>query len=439
MNTSFGRIVVGTLIVVFAVTNSICVGDDWTRFLGPNGTATDSSASIPSTWNLSENMAWQVGLPGFGSSSPIVVGDRVFVTCYSGFGLDPEAPGNAADLRRHLVCLDRLSGQLLWDKPILSEHEEDPYQGFIREHGYASSTPASDGHRLFVLFGKSGLYAFDLDGNVLWHKNLGTFSDPAKWGDGCSPVLYKNLVIINVGNVGRALVALQQDNGEEAWRIDDERFGNSWSTPILVELPERTELVLNIPSQVIGIDPDSGKLLWHATSPVTQTTCASLAQHEGIVFVMGGRDGKAAAIRCGGSGDVTETHTVWTQPLRAGIGTPLVSDGLLYWHSNRVATCADCATGTEVFRERMPSIATPAPERRGPAGDYASAIRAGDKIILLSRDGYAVVIACDREFKVLGIGEFGDDPGPFNATPALDGDQMFVRSNRAIYCVSQRD
>ncbi len=408
--------------------------DDWTRFLGPNGSGIAAGKAVPSSWSLTENMPWKADLPGFGSSSPIVVDGKVLVTCYSGYGLDAQQPGDIKNLVRSLVCFDAASGKQLWKSDVAASPDEDPYKGFITEHGYASSTPTSDGQHVFCFFGKTGVVAFDLEGKQLWTKHLGDFSDPAKWGDGSSPVLVGDLLIVNAGIVGHKIVALKKSTGEQVWQVENDGFTNTWSTPVLAEVDGHTELVFSIPQKIFAVDPASGKELWFVESPITNTVCPSLAYAQGVVYAMGGRGGLGIAVRCGGKGDVTSTHLAWSAPLQAGIGTPIAVGGRLVWSSRGIVTCVDCSTGAEVYKERIGAAEQPG-QRRGPAGDYASAVASGDHIIVIPRNGQAVVVKTGDRYEQVGTGKFGDDPGPFNATPAISEGRMFVRTNRALYCI----
>jgi outer membrane protein assembly factor BamB len=414
--------------------------EDWTRFRGPNGSGIASTSFETTAWSDKENVKWKIDLPGYGSSSPIVVGDQVIVTCYSGYGLDVKEPGEMENLTRHLLSFDRQTGKELWRKDIKSTEEEDLYKGFISEHGYASSTPASDGQHVFAFFGKSGVFAFDMKGNQVWQKNLGNFSDPAKWGDGSSPIVYQDLVIVNAGIVGHKLVALKKSDGSVAWELEDEQFTNCWSTPILVKTGDREELVVSMPGQIIGLNPATGEKLWNAKSPIERTVCASLAEEKGVVFAMGGQGGVGIAIRCGGQGDVSETHKVWEAPLRAGIGTPVVVDGKLYWSSSGMAFCASCVDGKEVFKERLKAESAQPPsdgKRRGPAGDYASPIVIGNKIIIFSRNGSSAILNASDKLDVVAMNSMGEDTSLFNATPAFANGNLFVRSNKALYCIGK--
>src|SRR5262249_11294172 len=158
---------------------------DWPNFRGPNSSGISEEKNLPTKWSDTENLAWKTDLPGPGSSSPVIWGDKVFVTCYSGYGLDAKNPGDAANLDRHLICVDRKTGKILWDKETKAKQPEARYTGgYITLHGYASSTPAIDGERIYVFHGKSGVLAYDLDGNEQWQADVGGGTN--NWGSGSS-------------------------------------------------------------------------------------------------------------------------------------------------------------------------------------------------------------------------------------------------------------
>ncbi len=256
--------VVTAIVCMYA---AIGVAADWPGFRGPAGAAVSDETSLPTTWSDTENLAWKTELPGPGSSSPVTWKDRVFVTCYTGYGLDRENPGNQDDLSRVLVCLNLENGQILWQTPVKARLPEDPYSGFITEHGYASSTPATDGERVYVFYGKSGALAFDMEGHQLWQTDVGTGSAFMAWGSGTSPLLYKDLVILNANAESNSIVALNKSSGEKVWESPADAATASWSTPILATTAEgKQELVLNVPYELWGMDPDTGKLLWFVTA-----------------------------------------------------------------------------------------------------------------------------------------------------------------------------
>ncbi len=195
------------LIVVLLLCGTVAVAEDWSRFRGPDGAGISADAAIPVTWNESENLKWKTPLPGAGSSSPIVVGDRIFVTSFSGEG---------QSLERQLVCIDRKDGAIQWTQSVVAEQPEDAYQGYLKEHGYASSTPVSDGNSVFAFFGKSGVIAFDLDGTQLWKVSVGKESSNRRWGSAASLTLYKDTVIVNASEESQSVRALDKATGKEA-------------------------------------------------------------------------------------------------------------------------------------------------------------------------------------------------------------------------------
>ena len=428
-----------TFLLVTLATSLIVDAEDWTRFRGPNGSGISDSSNVPVEWSPGNNMKWSIDLPGKGSSSPIILGDRVYITSYTGYGLDKENPGKPADLVRHLLAIDRKTGEEIWRASVNSDNEEDPYKGFIQEHGYASSTPVTDGEHIFVLFGKTGMVAFDMDGNQVWKTHLGNNSDPYKWGDGSGAALHGDLVIVNAGIVGHQIVALNKSDGSIAWSIEDPKFTNCWSTPILVTIDGRDEMVFSMPGKILAVDPASGEQLWEAESPITQTVCGSLCEKDGVVFAMGGQEGNAVAVRCGGTGDVTNSHTVWNGKLRAGIGTPLVIGDIMYWESAGIAYAASCSSGEYVYKERLPIEESSDAKRgrRSPAGDYASPIAVENKVYMLTRKGGLYVINAGSAFELVAQNDFAGDESLFNATPAVSNGDLFVRSEHKLYCIGK--
>lgn len=391
--------------------------------------------AIPTEWSAEKNLKWKADLVGKGTSSPIVSGDRVYVTCYTGYGLSAEEPGNPEDLVRHLLAFDRKTGDELWRASVPSAGQEDPYRGFIQQHGYASSTPTTDGEHVFVLFGKSGLFAFDRDGNQLWQTSLGTDSDPAKWGDGTSPILYENLVVVNAGILGHQFVAVDKSNGKIAWTIEDESFTNCWSTPTVVETGRGAELLFQVPLNVIAVQPTTGEKLWTAKSPLDDSTCGSIITKNGNAYLMGSRAGRAMALKCGGTGDVTDSNTLWETRLRSGICTPVIVGDQMYWTSGGIFFAAKLEDGEYVYKERLPRIG--GPTGGFPNSDYSSPIAVGERIILFTRNGESYVIQPGKEFQIIGHNAaFADDNSAFSATPAASNGELFVRSEKHLYCIA---
>ncbi len=412
-------IVVCLSIVLFA-------GADWPEFRGPGGSGVSDDTGLPLTWSATENIAWKTPLPGFGASSPITLGGEIFLTCYSGYGLDKDEPGQLEGLMHHVVCLERGSGKILWDSSSKGRMPDREYGGYITMHGYASGTPITDGKAVYAFFGRSGVLAYGLDGELLWDANVG--DETHGWGSATSPILAGELVIVNASVESESIVALDKATGKEVWRAEGIR--RSWSTPALVDLPgAKQELVVSMQGKVLGYDPATGKQLWECAG-VNDYVCPAVVAHEGVVYVSGGRRPYTVAIRAGGRGDVTDTHVVWELKKATKVPTPLVHEGLLYWVNNQaVAFCVEADTGKVVYEQRL--------KVRG-GGDkvYASLVLADGKLYAVSRVGGTLVLAAGDELRQLAHNELGD-ASVFNATPVVSDGQLLLRSNRFLYCIGK--
>ena len=386
----------------------------WAQFRGPGGQGLSAEKGLPLRWSASEGLIWKAALPGAGTSSPIVVGDRVLLTGYS---------GNAGSLGLHVLCLNRADGKQVWKQDVTPKLPEQ--ESIREEHGWASSTLAADGERIYAFFGKSGVFAFDHAGKQLWRADVG--SGLNGWGSANSPVLYKDLVIINASVESESLVALDRRTGKEVWRAGE--IKESWNTPIVVNLPGgRTELVVAVFGKVLGVDPANGQQLWSCNTDIPWYMVPSLVAHEGVVYCIGGRTGGALAIRCGGRGNVTETHRVWTGRKGSNVSSPVLQDGYLYWahESLGIAYCVEAATGKVRYEERLPARAQ----------FYASSVAGDGKIYHISRDGKTFVLAAGPRFEVLATNDL--ERGVYNASPALAGGRLFLRSERALYCLGAK-
>jgi outer membrane protein assembly factor BamB len=447
------------IVCLVAVANA----SDWPRFRGPNGTGVSpDDAPTPTNWTDTENVKWSLDLPGPGSSCPIVVGDKIFVTCWTGYGLSREEPGDQAQLKRHLICVNRADGKILWDREVDPYLPEDNYGGMFAEHGYTSHTPVSDGEKVFVFFGKTGVVAFDMEGKQLWQTSVGTESDPRDWGSASSPILYKNLVIVPANAESHALIALDKETGKEAWKQEAQGFEGTWGSPILVDAGDgKQEIVTAVPNELWGFNPETGKLSWYVTNLGGDSCSTSAITSDGLVYLVGGRDGGTVAVKPGGSGDVTSSNIVWSTNLQGGIGTPVLHDGKIYSISREVVTCIDAKTGEEVFKKRLeaPVVeeadepAAPAEGenqgggrggRRGGRGggfmnqSYSSPVVADGKMYFVTRAGLVYVFSLDSEFEQVAVNRFGNDEADFSATPAISDGEIFIRSSKKLYCVAEK-
>ena len=446
------------------------VAADWPGFRGTRGGVADDK-DLPVQWSK-DNFLWKVKLPGPGTSSPITTGDKVIVTCYTGYGLtagkgfggfgggkggkggfgkggfgkgkggfgkggfgrSPEDTAAQKKLKLVVLCLDRTRGEVLWQKEVEPKLPETPHTGMMREHGYASSTPVTDGERVYVFFGKSGVLAYDLTGKELWRVSVGTNTNRMGMGSAASPVLYKDVLIVNAAIESGALVGLDKRTGRVLWRV--EGLGTSWSSPLLVETKGGTqEAVLSLPGKVVAYDPATGKELWHCqgiggggrgggyTSPTP-------VARDGVVYVTGGggpMPSVTLAVRAGGRGDVEKTHVLWRKRVGSSTASPVLTGDYLCWVSG-TATWLKLADGATAHKERLYSS----------FNEYVSAVAAGDKIFALTRFDGLYVLAGGGKFAKLAHNEFAGDSSVFNASPAISDGRLYIRSNAYLYCIGKK-
>jgi outer membrane protein assembly factor BamB len=414
-----------------AVPGPSSASDEWPRFRGPDGSGLAAGdARPPTNWSATSNLKWKAALPGPGSSSPIIWGERVFVTCYSGYGNGSSGAG-PEKLQRHLVCLQRNTGNISWDKSVPAELPEDEYSGNLREHGYASNTPVTDGERVYVFFGKTGVLAFDFEGRQLWKVNVGKQSSNRRWGSGASPILWQDLVVVNAAEEGRSVLALNKLTGKEVWKAEVNSLELSFVTPVLVECAGgRSDLALAVPGEMWGLNPATGKLRWFAQTGITGNVSPSVVAADGVVYATGGypRQG-TIAVRAGGKGDVTQTNVLWSSQSASYVPSPVVYHGHLYVVSDQgSALCLEANTGKLVYKERLPGVS-------GGKPFYASVVLADGHLYATSRRTGTFVMQADPAFALLAQNKLAGDDTDFNGTPAIAGRQIFLRSNRFVYCI----
>lgn len=415
--------------VILTTANSSA--EDWPRFRGPDGTGVSNETGLPTEWSKSQNLKWKRALPGEGSSSPIVVGDRLFVTCYSGYGGADES-GSPNDLKRHLLCMHPDTGEIRWKKEIPATTAEDSWRGWLREHGYASHTPVSDGEHVYVFCGKTGVVAFDMEGTEVWRKNLGTSSANRKWGSAASPILCDDLLIVNASEESRTIYALNKQTGKEVWKYESGKTELTYGTPALTTLAGGTqELVIAVPNEVWGLNPATGERIWWVQTEQKGNISPSLLAIDDIVYVQGGYPRiTTVAIRIGGEGDVTASHILWTSRDSSYVPSVIKHDEYLYWVDHKgVAYCQKANSGELVYKEKLDVSGGGNPV-------YASATYADGKLYIPSRKDGIFVIATNPEFKLLAHNQFSGDQSDFNASAAISGGKLFFRSNESLYCIS---
>ena len=425
------RFFVASLVAAMPLAATNAPAADWSRFRGPNGTGVAESA-VPLEWGDGKNLLWKAALPGPGSSSPVIHGDDVFVTCYSGYGIEAGRGGDRRDLVRHLLCIDRTTGREKWRRDVAAELPEDAYEGYLTEHGYASSTPVVDADAVYAFFGKSGVVAFDRAGKELWRVAVGKESSNRRWGSAASLVLHGDLVIVNAAEESQSIRGLDRRTGKEAWKAEAAALELAYGTPALVRLPDgREDLVLAVPEEVWGLDPATGKIRWYATHALTGNVSPSVVVDGDVVYVFGGfRSAGSLAVRAGGTGDVTKTHVLWTSRTSSYVATPLLHAGHLYWIDDRgQAFCTNAKTGEQVYRNRVEGIAA------GGRPVYASPVLSAGRIIVASRWSGTFVLPAEPRYEILARNRFAGDESDTSGTPAIADGRLFLRSGKFLYCV----
>ncbi len=412
-----------SILILILISIPVAQADDWTQFRGPGGRAQSDATAVPTNWDAQTNLTWKTELPGPGASCPTTYGDRIYLTCYTGYGADRKEPGDASNLKRNLLCIHRADGQILWNTAQEATNPQKDYQGFIALHGYTSGTPVIDDDGIYVFYGATGAAGYSHDGERLWLTNCGTGTHG--FGTGSSPALYKNLVIVNASVESDSLIALDKKTGQEVWRQSG--MDMSWCTPSLVQTADGDwELVVTIKGQILGFDPATGEKLWWCEG-IPDYICPSALVQDDIVFAVGGRKNTTIAVRAGGRGDVTASHKLWEQRKGSNVSSPVYHNGHLYWANDTrgVVYCADATTGELVYEERL----------KPKSGKiYASPVMADGKLYYVSREDGAFVLPAEPRYEVLAHNSIETDDSIFNGSPVISDGQILLRSDKCLYC-----
>ncbi len=410
---------------------------NWLRFRGPNGTgvASDNKA-LPTQWSDSEHLKWKTDLPGPGTSCPIVTGDRVLVTYWSGYGTDGPETGAMSALELHLICVNRNTGKTLWDRSVKARLPELEYNGMLAQHGYASHTPVTDGKNVYAFFGKSGVHAFDLEGKALWSAEVGDGLDGRKWGSAASPMLADDVLIVTASPESGAVYGFDKSSGKQLWKYASGELGGIWATPVL----SGEDVALNAPKRIVALNPKTGEERWTADGLKADAVSGSLLAAGGNLFSMGARGAGSLSVHPHG----TEAQVEWTGRDGANILTPIYHEDHLYWISGDLAHCRDARTGESVYSERLPGEEAPAGDGGGQEDwrarfasmDYASPVAANGLLYHTRRRGEVLVVKLQPQFEIVSRNKFESDSSDFSATPAISGGQLFIRSAKALYCVA---
>ena len=410
----------------------------WSEWRGPLSTGVAPYADPPVEWSNRKNIRWQIPIPGHGHSTPIVWGDYVFITTAVPHGdvLEPKysralgAHDNLPVTRHHkfmVFALNRHSGKTFWQRTM---HRELPCEGGHFTSSFASNSPVTDGEHLFVFFGSHGLYCLDLDGVVQWEKDLGQMQTKHGHGEGSSPVLYDETLIINWDHEGQSfVVAFNKYTGKRLWKAEREEV-TSWATPIVVEVKGKPQVIVSGTSRVRGYDLVTGNVIWECDG-LSANIVASPVSADGMVYVGSSYDRRALlAIRLDNAqGDITgSSQVVWTRTR----GTPYVPSLLLYgeWlyflrHYQGILSRVKAKTGQEID----------GPFRLSGIGNvYASPVAAANRLYVTDRTGTTLVISHEQNPRILAINQLDDS---FSASVALVDRELFLRGEKFLYCISE--
>ncbi|HZM88662.1 MAG TPA: PQQ-binding-like beta-propeller repeat protein [Blastocatellia bacterium] len=419
--------------------------DNWPQWRGASGNGVTTETGLPTRWSK-DDVAWKAPLRGLGVSSPIVWGDRVFVTSQLGqaelrpgshptLARGPEAASEKPMSKSNPVAEKQIyflveafrksDGSRLWEYRLPAEGKLAPVH---QKHNLASPSPVTDGNLVYAWFGNGQLVALNLDGKLAWQRHLGTEVSPfeIEWGHGSSPTIYRDTLILLCDHIPAShLLALDKKTGKERWKVDRGKGVRSYSTPTVVRGPSGDELIVNASERIDSYDPNTGKHLWYTGEP-NRFPIPVPSYENGVLYASRGyRSGPFMAIRLGGKGDITNTHVQWHVPTGAPYISSLVQyQGLIYMANDAgVASCVDARTGEKVWQQRMDGIFSASPV----AGD--------GKVYMMSETGETIVLKAGREFQVLARNDIAER---IVASPAISGGQIFIRTDTFLFCVGKK-
>lgn len=437
-------LVVGISLVLTGVSvfSEKAAAGNWPQWRGPDGSGISNEKNLPSEWSPTKNIKWKTPIDGRAHSSPIVWGNKVFLTTavegavvpgakavkHTVDGgkefLHPDSVGADRNQTFKVICLDRESGKILWQS---TAWEGTPYDNRHRKSSYAASTPATDGKLVYAFFGTEGIYAYDFKGNLAWKAQLGKLGTVGM-GTGTSPILFDNLVIVQADEEnGEAsfIVALDKKTGKEVWK-KDRKVQVSWSTPLLAHTAKRAELLTSGTESVIAYDPATGAELWRHKGLESNAIPSPVANSE-MAFLVAGFPAKVAmAIRLGQNGDLTGTPNVpWTYAKgTAYVPSPILYGDYLYLTTDRgILTCIDAKTGEVKYEGGRIPI---------PATFTASPVAFEGKLLMTSEDGDTFIVKAGPKHEILGTNSVGE---PVYASPAIADGRIFIRGEKNLYCI----
>ena len=413
----------------------------WPQWRGPffNGVA---RGDAPVAWNDTTNIKWKTTIPGRGHSTPIIWGNRIFVTTAIPIDKPAETPaaseqgsqrraaaGPQVEHQFVVLSLDRATGKILWQK---TARTATPHEGFHRAYGsFASNSPATDGKYVYASFGSRGIYCYDFNGKLIWEKDLAVQMKMRNaFGEGAAPLLHGDrLFLVFDHEAGDFIVALDKRNGKELWRAERDE-PSSWSTPLAIDHGGRTEIVVPATNRVRSYDAATGKVVWESAGLGSNAIPVPVTQN-GIVYVMSGhRDPKLMAIKLGKQGDLTGSDAIVWSHTR---GVPYTASPVLYDNKLYVVTDSgmvsafNATTGEPYYHQtRLPKT----------YNLKASLVGANGKLYLATEDGDVVVLKMGEKFEVLGTNTLTDQI--FIATPVIAGGELYLRGQNTLFCIADK-
>ncbi|MGE3313662.1 MAG: PQQ-binding-like beta-propeller repeat protein [Planctomycetaceae bacterium] len=397
-------------------TCGIVRAENWPGWRGPDRSGVSSETNLPTTWTDSDNVKWKVALPGSGIASPIVWGNRVFVTESDGHRL-----GNL-----HVMCLDRETGREVWHQQFWGTAPTLYHQ---QKSSMATPVPVTDGKNVFAFFGTGDVVCLTVDGELLWHRSLATEFGPFenRFAASSSPLLFDDLLIVQCDHYGASyLVAIDQHTGADRWKVDRPECWLSWSSPQLIRDNKsgRRELLALGSHKLDAFDPQNGAKLWTVRG-MSRECIPTPVFGDGLIYAVSGPKYPTFAIRPGGSGDVTDSNVVWSNP-RGGpfVPSPLFVDGRYYLvDDSGIATCISAATGKLLWQKRLPGRYT------------ASPVAGAGNIYFSNEDGMTTVIASgESKYRETARSSIAD---PVFASLAISQGSIFIRSATQLYRIDQ--
>ena len=413
--------------------------DNWHQWRGPNATGVSTTANPPVTWGEDENIKWKVAIEGQGTSTPIIWGDKVFVLTAINTGVkDPSIPDpedqpktNFFDIKQPnaqhafvVLCLDRNSGKEIWRQVATTKI---PHQGAHNDNDFAPASPTTDGKHLYCWFGSAGLFCYDLQGNKIWEKKLGEVKVGSSLGEGCSPVLHEGKLVIVRDHAGQSTIeVLDAKTGKTLWKRERDE-GNAWATPRIIQHSGKTQVITTASGFVRSYDLDTGDIIWQCSGLTGNAIPCPVVEGDYVICMTGYQGYSAMAIPLTETGDISDSEKILWKKERGTpyIPSPLLYEGLIFYNQSNQAilTCLDAKTGEVAF----------GPKRVGELSNiYASPVGAGGRVYLTGRNGNTLVLERGPEYKVTALNKLDER---FDASPALAGNQLFLRGAKHLYCI----